>query len=74
MFDDAVDTAAAWAFLERSAELVEIIGFAGGYDFDFAVFGVAYPASECEFAGLAVNEPAEAYALNASTDEEMKNH
>jgi hypothetical protein len=74
VLDDTVDAAAAWAFAERCAQLVQIFGFAGGYDFDVAVFGIANPAFEFELAGFAVNEPAEADALDASADEEVKDH
>ena len=45
-----------------------------GYDFDIAVFRVADPAAEVELAGFAMDEPAEANALYAATDEEVKNH
>jgi hypothetical protein len=56
------------------AEFVEVFGGAGGDYFDIAVFSVADPAVELEFAGFTVNEPAEAYALYAALNEEMKDH
>ncbi len=62
------------AALERGAELGEAFGIARDDYFDIAIFGVADPAFELEFAGLAVDEPAEAYALNAASNEEVKDH
>jgi hypothetical protein len=66
VFDDFVDAAATGAALERGAQFSEGFGVSGGDDFDFAVFGVADPAFELEFAGFAMDEPAEAYALDSS--------
>jgi hypothetical protein len=74
VFDYAVDTAATRAAAEAGAELVEVGLFAVDEDFHIAVFGVADPAAEVEFAGLAVNIPAEAYALYPALNEEVKNH
>ena len=46
----------------------EVGTFIGVDGFDIAVFCVAYPAFELEFAGLAMNKPAEVDALNATSD------
>jgi hypothetical protein len=74
VFEEAVDAAAAGAAAEALAQFVQVFCGAGGHDFDVAVFGVADPAAEVEFAGFAVNEPAEAYALYATLNEKMENH
>jgi hypothetical protein len=74
VFDDVVDTAAAGAFLELGAEVGEVFGEAGGDDLDGTVVGVADPAAEAQFRGFAVDEPAEADALYAATDEEVEDH
>jgi hypothetical protein len=68
MLDDFVDATATWATVERVAQVGEGFKIAGGYDFDVAVFGVADPAFELELAGLAMDEPAEAYALDSASD------
>ena len=54
VLDEAVDAAprGPWRRLARSS--ARSAGGAGGDDFDVAVFGVADPAAEVEFAGLAV--------------------
>lgn len=74
VFDETIDAAAARAAAEALAELVEVFGGAGGDNFDVAVFGVADPAAQVEFAGFAVNEPAKADTLHASLNEKMENH
>jgi hypothetical protein len=74
VFEEAVDAAAAWAAAEAVAKLVEVFGSAGGDDFNVAIFGVADPAAEIEFAGLPVDKPAEAYTLHATLNEEVENH
>ena len=48
--------------------------FAGGHNFDVAVFGVAHPAAQVEFAGFALDKPAKANTLHTALNEEMKNH
>jgi hypothetical protein len=68
VLDDFVDAATAGAALKRGAELGEAFYIAGGYDFDIAVFGVTHPTLELEFAGLAMDEPAEAYALDSASN------
>jgi hypothetical protein len=68
VLDELVDTAAARASAEASAEFGEIFDGAGGEHFNLAVFGVAHPAAEIEFAGFAMNEPAEADALDPTTN------
>jgi hypothetical protein len=74
MFEEAVDAAASGAAAEALTQFVQVFGGAGGYDLDVTVFGVANPAAEVEFAGFAVNEPAEADTLYATLNEEMKDH
>jgi hypothetical protein len=74
MFNDAIDTAAAWAALQTGSKLIEIGWLTGGDDFHVAFFGVADPAAQIEFAGLAMYEPAEADALHAALNKEVKDH
>jgi anthranilate synthase/aminodeoxychorismate synthase-like glutamine amidotransferase len=74
VLDDIVDARTAWAAAEAGAKLIQISGVARRDDFNFAVFRVAYPSAQCELAGLALHEPAEAYALYATLNEEMNNH
>jgi hypothetical protein len=68
VLDYFVNAAATRAAFERGAQVRESFDIAGGYDFDVAVFGVAHPAFEIEFAGLAVDEPAKAYALDSASN------
>ena len=74
MLDDLVDAAAAGAFVELGAEVGERCGVSGDEDFDLAGVGVADPAAQAELGGFAVDEPAEADALDAAADEEVENH
>ncbi len=74
VLDEAIDAAAARAAAKAGAQLGQVIGLAGGNHFHVAVFGVAHPAAQVELAGLALHKPAEADALHAALNEEMKNH
>jgi hypothetical protein len=74
VLDDLVDSAAAGAFLEFGAELVEVFERAGGDDFNVTGIRVADPAAKAKLGGFAVDEPAKADALDAAADEEVKNH
>jgi hypothetical protein len=74
VLDYAVDTAATRATAEAGAEFAKVRLFAMDYDFHIAIFGVAHPAAQIELAGLAMDIPAEAYALYAALNEEVKNH
>ena len=74
MFDDVVNAASAGALAEAGAEFGEVVGCPGCDDFNVAIFSVADPAGEAEFAGLAVDEPAEADTLYATLNKKMKNH
>jgi hypothetical protein len=48
----------------------ELIAGALGEDFDAAVVVVPNPSSDAQDVGLAFDEPAEAYALHSSANEE----
>jgi hypothetical protein len=74
VFEEAVDSGASGALAEAGAEVGEVFGGARGDDFNVAVFGVADPAGESEFAGLAVDKPAEADTLYATLHKKMKDH
>ena len=74
VFDEAIDAAAAGSAAEAAAQFVEVFGGAGGYDLDVAIFGVADPAAQGEFAGFAVYEPAEADTLYATLNEKVEDH
>jgi hypothetical protein len=54
--------------VQRSAQFGEVFRFTGCDYFHVAVFGVADPAAQGQLAGLAMDEPAEAYALDAASD------
>jgi len=74
MFDEAVDAATARAAAQAGAEFGKVGGFAVCDDFNIAFFRVAHPAAKVEFAGFAVNEPAEADTLHPALNEKVKNH
>ncbi len=74
MLDEAVDAGAARAAAEAGAELVQIAGIARRDNFHIAVLGVAHPAAQIEFAGLALHEPAKAHPLYAALNEKMEDH
>jgi hypothetical protein len=74
MLDDVIDTASAGAAAQAGAEFGEVAVIAGGDNFHVAIFGIADPAAQVEFAGFAMHEPAEADALNSALNEEVKNH
>jgi hypothetical protein len=74
VFVDLVDAAAARSMAEFGAEMAEGFFVAGDHDLDVTVFGVANPAAEGEFAGFAMDEPAEADTLDASFNEEVEDH
>jgi hypothetical protein len=74
VLDDAIDATAAWTAAKAGAQFGEIIRRAGGYHFDFTVFSIADPPAQGEFAGFAMHIPAEAYALDTTLNQKMKNH
>jgi hypothetical protein len=74
VLDDVVDAGAARATAEVGAQFVQVLRVTGGDYFDIAVFSVADPAAQFQLTSLALDEPAEAYALNAATDKEVKDH
>lgn len=57
--------------MEGCGEHADQAGGTGGDDFDVAVWRVAHPAAQAERGGFAVDEPAEAYALNTALNEEV---
>ena len=68
MLDEAVDTASARTAAKAGAKFGEVGGLSVGDDFDIAIFSVADPAAQVEFAGFAVDEPAKAHSLYAAFD------
>ena len=74
MLDQAIHAAAARAAAQAGAQLVQVGFVAVDYYLHIAIFGVAHPAAQIELAGLAMDIPAEAYALYAALNEEVKNH
>jgi hypothetical protein len=74
MLDELVDAGAAWAAAEARAQFGQIFDGAASDNLDVAVFGVAYPAAQIEFAGFAVDKPAEPHSLYASANQKVKNH
>jgi len=73
MFDQAIDAAAARAAAKAGPQLIEIGRFARGQDFNVTILGVAHPAVQSKFAGLALHKPAEANTLHASLNQKMEN-
>jgi hypothetical protein len=74
MLDEVIDAAAAGTSAKAGAQFGYILGGTGGYHFHFAFFGVSHPPAQVEFAGLALDKPAEAYPLHATLNQKMKNH
>jgi len=74
MLDEAIDTAAAWSAAQAGAQFCQIGLRAGSHDLHFALFGIAHPSAQFKLAGLALDIPAEAYALHTALNEKMKNH
>lgn len=60
----------AGAFAKTLVQAGQLLGRALGQDFDRGVGIVADPACDLEDVGFALDEPAEADALNAAADEE----
>ena len=74
VLEDGVYAAAAGAFVQFGAQLGKGLGGAGGDHFDLTRVIVADPAVKAEFSGLAMDEPAEAYALYTAANQEMDHH
>jgi len=74
VLDEVIDAASARAATQAGAQLGQVGFVAVRHHFHVAVFGVAHPAAQVEFAGLAVYIPAEAHALHATLNQEMKDH
>ena len=74
VFDKMIDPAAARAAAEAGAEFGEVFDSAS-YDYlDIPVFRVAHPAAQVEFAGFAMDKPAESHALHPAANEKVKHH
>jgi anthranilate synthase/aminodeoxychorismate synthase-like glutamine amidotransferase len=74
VLDEVINTASARALSQAGAQFCEIGHIARGYDFYIAVFSVADPAAQLQFAGFTVNKPPKAHALHASLYKKMQNH
>ncbi len=74
VLDDMVDSRAARTSVKARAKFVEIAGVARSQDLDFALLGITHPPAQFQLAGLALHEPAEAYTLHATLNEEMNDH
>lgn len=74
VLDKLIDTRPARTPAETGAKLGEILPGPGGHDLHIAVFGIAHPAAQIQFAGLAMNEPAKPNPLHASANEKMQHH
>ena len=74
MLDQVIYAGAARSASQAGAQLSQVGNIAGGHHFHIAVLRVAHPASQVEFAGLAVDEPAKAHTLYAAFDEKVKDH
>jgi hypothetical protein len=74
MLDQPVYAASARTTAEAGTQFGQVGFVAVSNHFHIAVLGVAHPAAQVKFAGLAVHIPAEAHALHAALNEEVKNH
>lgn len=74
VFDKPVHTASARTGAQTCAKVVEVVRLARCDDFHVPVFGISNPAAQLQFAGLAMDKPAEANPLHAALNEEMKDH
>ncbi len=74
VLDKAVDSAAAGAAAQARPQFCKIFGSAGSDDFHIAILSIAHPSAQIEFAGFAMNEPAESHALHAPLNQKMENH
>ena len=70
----AIHAASAGAAAQAGPQCGQVGFTAGGHHFHVAFLGVAHPAAQVQFAGLAVYVPAEAHALHSSLNQKMKNH
>ena len=68
MLDELVDPGSARAAAKAGAQFGEILDSAGGDYLNITIFGIANPASQVEFAGLAMHEPPESYTLDATAN------
>ncbi len=66
VLDKAIDATAPRTSAETGSQLCEIGFTSGGHNLDLAIFSVAHPTAEIEFAGFPLNEPAKAYSLYAT--------
>jgi hypothetical protein len=74
MFHYAINAAAPRTAMEAAAELGKIVRLARRNHFYVAILGVTHPATQVEFARLALYEPAETNSLHTSLNQKMKNH
>lgn len=74
MLQHCVDPAASRTSSQGRSQLFNALFAAGGDDFNGALFGIAHPASQVEFAGFTMDEPPEPYPLHAPLYQEMKHH
>lgn len=74
MLDDTINARPTRSASKTGTQLREVIGHAGSDHFNVSIFGVAHPAAQFEFGGLALHEPAKPYTLYATLNEEVANH
>jgi hypothetical protein len=74
VLDKLVNAGSSGAAAQAGPQFVEVVYRTGGHDLNIAVLGIAYPAAQIEFTGLAMNEPAESHSLHTSANKEMQNH
>jgi len=74
VFDQLVDPAAPGTPMKAGAQGREVVRWSCDDNFNLPFFGVADPAAQVEVTGLAVNEPAETYALYPALNQKVKNH
>ena len=73
MFVDAVNAAAAAAFVQQRAQGLDLRFVAGGDDLNVAVFRISHSAAHSERSGFAMDKPAEADSLYPAGNEIVAN-
>jgi hypothetical protein len=70
----AIHSAPSRSPAKACAQFRQVVGTARGHNLHVAVLGIAYPAAQIQFAGLAMDKPSEPNALHSTLNQEMKNH
>jgi hypothetical protein len=74
VFEYLVDTASARPLAQLLGEFGEFSWAARGNYFNVASLGILHPSAQANLGGFAMDEPAEADALDAAFDEKVFDH